>query len=317
MRDISGKSSSLRTAKAMAVVRCSKDTLEKVKADNLPKGNMLDVGRAAGFLGAKNTHMLIPHCHPVSIDALDIRYEYVEPSHPVEGVGATEVEYGIAIIAEGKSVGRTGIEMELLTAVSVSALTIYDLLKPLGDEVEIATTRLLNKTGGKSNMRAMVGQGHKSAVLICSDSVAAGRKEDRAGPIIQQLLDEHGADIIDFKVLPDTPERIQVQLKEWAGMDIPFVFTVGGTGLGPADTVCDAVQAVIDRETPGVIDAMELHGLQRTPLAMMSRLTAGIHKNTLMVTLPGSSDGLRQSLEGILPGLFYARKMLRTSKVKS
>jgi molybdopterin biosynthesis enzyme MoaB len=94
------------------------------------------------------------------------------------------------------------------------------------------------------------------------------------------------------------------------------VFTVGGTGLGPTDTVCDAVQAVIERETPGVIDAMELHGLQRTPLAMMSRLTAGIYKNTLIVTLPGSSDGLRQSLEGILPGVFYAKKMLRMSNVK-
>lgn len=312
MRDISGKSSSLRTAKAMSLVQCSAETLERVKSDNLPKGNLLDVGRAAGFLGAKNTHLLIPHCHPVSIDALDIRYEFIEPGKETEAAKGLDIAYGIAVIAEGKSVGRTGIEMELLTAVSVSVLTVYDLLKPLDDEVEITHTRLLNKTGGKSNIRAMVGKGHKSAVLICSDSIAAGRKEDRAGPIIQELLEEQGGNIVDFKVLPDTPEAIQAQLKEWAGRGIPFVFTVGGTGLGATDTVCEAVQQVIERETPGIIDAMELHGLQRTPLAMMSRLTAGIYKSTLMVTLPGSSDGLRQSLQGILPGVFYAKKMLRT-----
>lgn len=317
MRDISGKPSSLRTAKAMSLVRCSKATLEKVRTGTLPKGNMLDVARAAGFLGAKNTHMLIPHCHPVSIDALDIRYRFIEAGKPSEELGAISAEYGIAVIAEGKSVGRTGIEMELLTAVSISALTIYDLLKPLGDEVEISATRLLEKTGGKSNLKKIVGKKNPTAVLICSDSVAAGRKEDRAGPIIQNILEEHHADIIDFKVLPDTPEAIQAQLKEWAGRGIPFVFTVGGTGLGPADTAVDAVQAVIERETPGIIDAMELHGLQRTPLAMMSRLTAGICKSTLMVTLPGSSDGLRQSLEGILPGIFYAKKMMRSAHVKS
>ncbi|MDZ7693047.1 MAG: molybdopterin-binding protein [Balneolaceae bacterium] len=150
-------------------------------------------------------------------------------------------------------------------------------------------------------------------MLICSDSVAAGTKEDRAGPIIERMLKEHNADIVDCKVMPDSPDAIKAQLKEWAGLNIPFVFTVGGTGLGSDNTAVDAVAEVIERETP----AMKLHGLQRTPLAMMSRLTAGILKSTMIVTLPGSSDGLRQSLGGILPGLFYARKMLRSSKVKN
>lgn len=316
MRDISGKNSSLRTGKALSVVSCSRETLERVKSDTLPKGNLLDVARSAGFLASKQTHHLIPHCHPVSIDALDISYIYIEDGKCKEDIEKIEAEYGIAIVAEGKSIGRTGIEMELLTAVSISALTVYDLLKPLGDEVEIRTTRLLNKTGGKSNLKKVVGKQNKAAVLICSNSVAAGRKEDRAGPIIEQMLLEHNADIVDFRVIPDRPEAVQAQLKEWADMNIPFVFTVGGTGLGPDNTAVDAVQKIIERETPGVVDAMELHGLQRTPLAMMSRLTAGILKSTLIVTLPGSSDGLRQSLGGILPGVFYAQKMLRPARIK-
>ncbi|GAA5522907.1 bifunctional molybdenum cofactor biosynthesis protein MoaC/MoaB [Aliifodinibius salicampi] len=316
MRDISGKNSSLRTGKALSVVSCSRETLGRVKSDTLPKGNLLDVARSAGFLASKQTHHLIPHCHPVSIDALDISYSFIEAGNCKEDIGKVEAEYGIAIIAEGKSIGRTGIEMELLTAVSISALTVYDLLKPLGDEVEIRTTRLLNKTGGKSNLKKIVGKQNKVAVLICSNSVAAGRKEDRAGPIIEQILQEHNADIVDFKVMPDRPEAVQSQLKEWADMNIPFVFTVGGTGLGPDNTAVDAVQEIIERETPGVVDAMELHGLKRTPLAMMSRLTAGILKSTLIVTLPGSSDGLRQSLGGILPGVFYAKKMLRPVRIE-
>lgn len=317
MRDISGKASSLRTAKAVAVVSCSRETLKRIKTDSLPKGNLFDVARSAGFLASKQTHHLIPHCHPVSIDALDISYSYVEEGKCARDIGTVPAEYGVTILAEGRSIGRTGIEMELLTAVSVSALTVYDLLKPLGDEIEIVTTRLLEKTGGKSNLRKIVDRQNKAAVLICSDSVAAGRKEDRAGSLIEQMLQVHNAEIVDFKVMPDNPEAIQAQLKEWASMHIPFVFTVGGTGLGPNDTVVDAVKSVIERTAPGIVDAMELHGLQRTPLAMMSRLTAGILQGTLIVTLPGSSDGLRQSLEGILPGVFYAKKILRAAHIKS
>lgn len=317
MRDISGKPSSLRTARALAVVSCSQQTLERVKENNLPKGNLLDVARSAGFLASKKTHHLIPHCHPVSIDALDIVYSFIESGQCPADMGPLNTEYGIAILAVGKSVGRTGIEMEVLTAVSVSALTIYDLLKPVGDNIEIVTIRLLEKTGGKSNLKKVVGSENRAAVLICSDSVAAGRKKDRTGPVIQKLLEDHNANIVDFKVLPDTPEAIKAQLREWADLGVPFVFTIGGTGLGPDNRVVDAVRTVIERETPGIVNAMELHGNQRTPLAMMSRLTAGILKRTLIVTLPGSSDGLRQSLEGILPGLFYAKKMLRSVNIQS
>lgn len=317
MRDISGKTSSLRTGKAVSVISCGKNTLQRVKNNNLPKGNLLDVARAAGFLASKKTHHLIPHCHPVSIDALDISFFYIEEGLCDKDIGLISAEYGIAIIAEGKSIGRTGIEMELLTAVSICALTIYDLLKPLGDEVEIQTTRLLGKTGGKSNFRKLVSENNQCAVLICSDSVAAGRKDDRAGPVAEQILQQHNADIVDFKIIPANPEAIQFQVKEWAGMKIPFVFTVGGTGLGVNNTVTDAVDTIIERKTPGIVDAMQHHGLERTPLAMMSRLTAGMLGNTLIVTLPGSSDGLRQSLEGILPGIFYAKKMLRTPAIKN
>ncbi len=117
MIDITGKQSSLRTAAAEGRVYCADFILERVRADNLPKGDLFNIARAAAYIGAKQTANLIPHCHPVSIDNLDVSFETQDDC--------------IAIFCSGKSIGRTGIEMEVLTAVSTAALVIYDLLKPV------------------------------------------------------------------------------------------------------------------------------------------------------------------------------------------
>jgi molybdenum cofactor biosynthesis protein MoaC len=311
MRDISAKQISLRTARAVAVVICSQQTLDLVKRDALPKGNLLDVARAAGFLAAKNTQHLIPHCHPVSIDGLQISYDYLEPGKPNEDISVKEA-WGVIIYGEGKSIGRTGIEMETLTAVSVSALTIYDLLKPLADpEIEITSIKLLNKTGGKSDRKRFTQTQYKAAVLVCSDSTAAGTRQDQSGLIIQDMLKTHNVDIADYQIVPDDIATIQHQIQEWVAQDIPFIFTTGGTGLGPRDNTVEAVRSIIEKEADGITEAIRAHGQMRTPLAMMSRAVAGSINQTLIVTLPGSASGARESMEAILPAIFHARKMLK------
>jgi molybdenum cofactor biosynthesis protein MoaC len=295
----------------VAVVICSEQTLDLVKRDVLPKGNLLDVARAAGFLAAKNTQHLIPHCHPVSIDGLQITYDYLEPAKPNADVSIKEA-WGVIIYGEGKSIGRTGIEMETLTAVSVSALTIYDLLKPLADpEIEITSIKLLNKTGGKSDRSKFSKTRYQAAVLVCSDSTAAGTRQDQSGLIIQEMLTAHNVDMADYKIIPDDIEIIQSQIREWVAQDIPFIFTTGGTGLGPRDNTVEAVRMIIEKEADGITEAMRAHGQMRTPLAMMSRAVAGSVNQTLIVTLPGSSSGARESMEAILPAVFHARKMLK------
>ncbi len=313
MRDISAKQISLRTAKAVAVVLCSKATLDMIKRDALPKGNMLDVARAAGFLAAKNTQHLIPHCHPVSIDGLSITYDYLEPGKQNSDIShSLHEKYGVIIYGEGKSIGRTGIEMETLTAVSVSALTIYDLLKPLADpEMEITSIKLLKKTGGKSDRSRFTKQTYKAAVLVCSDSTAAGTREDQSGILIQDMLKTHNVTIAGYKIVPDEPAQIQQQIREWVAQDIAFIFTTGGTGLGPRDNTVEAVRSMLEKEADGITEAMRTHGQMRTPLAMMSRAVAGTVKQTLIVTLPGSANGARESLEAILPAVFHARNMLK------
>jgi molybdenum cofactor biosynthesis protein MoaC len=282
-----------------------------VKSGNIPKGNIFEIAKAAGLLAAKHTHNLIPHCHPVAIDALEISYQLITPLSAEIADLSLKNKYGILIQADAKSIGRTGIEMEALMTVSIVALTIYDLLKPLGNkDIEITGIKLLDKTGGKSDRAKYTKRPHQTAVLVCSDSTSAGTRKDTSGLIIQDMLKLHNTVIVDYQIVPDDKEMIQQRILEWVDQGISFIFTTGGTGLGPRDTTVEAVSEIIEREARGITEAMRVHGGMRTPLAMLSRSVAGCIGETLVVTLPGSSNGVRESLEAILPGVFHAKAML-------
>src|ERR1700754_5190696 len=111
MRDITHKQISLRTARAAGILFCSAATIELIRNEELPKGNLFDVARAAGFLGAKAVPQLLPHCHPVAIDGMTMEFEFIDPSKHTEWLGAADAERsGIVITGEASSIGRTGIE---------------------------------------------------------------------------------------------------------------------------------------------------------------------------------------------------------------
>ncbi len=137
MRDISEKQPTLRTATAKAVVRMSAETLQLLAQDKLPKGDPRPVAKVAAIQAAKNTSQIIPYCHPLPIEFADCKFT----------VGSDRIE----IVTEVKSNYKTGVEMEALTAASVAALTIYDMLKIVDVSLEIESVRLLSKTGGKSD----------------------------------------------------------------------------------------------------------------------------------------------------------------------
>ncbi|HET6254869.1 MAG TPA: bifunctional molybdenum cofactor biosynthesis protein MoaC/MoaB [Puia sp.] len=312
MRDITHKQISLRTASAVGVLFCSAETISLIREDKLPKGNLFDVARAAGFIGAKLTPQLLPHCHPVGIDGMEMHFEFLDGEKHAELLGRDAgARSGIVIRGEARSIGRTGIEMEILTAVSVAALEIYDMLKPVDKQLEIGHIRLLEKKGGKSDREKYFAGSPSCAVLVCSDSTAAGTREDKSGRIIVEMLEAAQAEVKHYAVVPDEKTRIQQQIREWVAEDISFIFTTGGTGLGPRDNTVDAVQEILQRDAVGIAEAMRGYGQMRTPVAMMSRGVAGSIGETLIVTLPGSSDGTRESLEAILPAVFHARKMIK------
>ncbi|MDH5719542.1 MAG: bifunctional molybdenum cofactor biosynthesis protein MoaC/MoaB [Spirochaetia bacterium] len=312
MIDMTSKQISLRTAHARTILICREETMVMIKNNTLPKGNLFDIAKAAGLLGAKKTPELIPHCHPIALDYLDIRYKTLT----AEEIKQIEPDYnknkpGIEIIVTGKVISKTGLEMEVLTSATITALTIYDLLKPVDKEVEIINTKLLEKTGGKSDAKSQLRKGVTAAVLVCSDSTAAGKREDNSGIIIQEMLKKFDVEIKEYKIIPDETQQIQEQVKKWVDEDVQFIFTSGGTGLGPRDNTVDAVKAICEKDAPGIAEAMRAYGTQRTAWAMHSRSYAGSLGKTLIVCMPGSSNGAKESLEAILPGVFHARKMLK------
>jgi len=138
MIDVSDKPPSERRAVARAIVRVSPETAAKVKAGDTPKGDVLGVARIAGIQGAKRTSELIPLCHPLALSYIGVD-------------GVIDVEAGeIALTAEARTTGPTGVEMEALTAASVAALTVYDMVKGVERGAEIASVSLLEKSGGRS-----------------------------------------------------------------------------------------------------------------------------------------------------------------------
>ncbi len=311
MRDITHKQITLRTAKAIGILFCSPATIELIKNNELPKGNLFDVARAAGFVGAKSTPQLLPHCHPVSIDGMDIQFDFLQSAIHAEYFDKTIFnKTGIVITGEAKSIGRTGIEMEMLTAVAVAALEIYDMLKPVDKQLEISSIKLLDKKGGKSDREKYVTDTATCAILVCSDSTAAGTREDKSGKLIREMLEVAKAAVLHYSIVPDDKEKIQQQIKSWVADDVQFIFTTGGTGLGPRDNTSNAVKEIIEKEAAGIAEAMRSYGQMRTPLSMMSRSVAGTLGNTLIVSLPGSTGGVKESLEAILPAVFHARKIL-------
>jgi len=148
-------------------------------------------------------------------------------------------------------------------------------------------------------------------ILTVSDKGAAGEREDRSGPAVREIMKSAGARIVRTQVVPDEQEAVKAVLVAWSDEGVDLILTTGGTGFSPRDWTPEATKAVIEREAPGLAEAMRLAGLKATPKAMLSRAVAGIRKSTLIVNLPGSEKAVRESLEAILPALPHGLEILK------
>jgi molybdenum cofactor synthesis domain-containing protein len=151
----------------------------------------------------------------------------------------------------------------------------------------------------------------KVAILTVSDKGARGEREDKSGPAIRETMEAAGAEVVLTRVVPDEPDLIRAALVEWSDEGLDLILTTGGTGFGPRDWTPEATKAVIEREAPGISEAIRLAGLKRTPTAMLSRAAAGIRKSTLIINLPGSEKGARESLEAVKDALPHGIEILK------
>ncbi len=151
----------------------------------------------------------------------------------------------------------------------------------------------------------------KVGILTVSDKGARGEREDRSGPAIREMMEAAGAEIVRAKIVPDEPDLIRAALVEWSDEGIDLVLTTGGTGFGPRDRTPEATRAVLEREAPGIGEAMRRAGMEKTPMAMLSRAVAGIRESTLIINLPGSEKGVRESLGAVMAALPHGVEILK------
>lgn len=151
----------------------------------------------------------------------------------------------------------------------------------------------------------------QAAVITVSDRSAQGLREDLAGPMVAEMLEEAGYEIVETSVIPDEREQIAAELIRLSDADIPLVVTTGGTGFAPRDVTPEATKDVCERGTPGIPEAMRAASMQVTGRAMLSRMEAGIRKGSLIVNLPGSPKAAKENLEAVLPQFDHGLEMLR------
>ncbi|MGE0614955.1 MAG: bifunctional molybdenum cofactor biosynthesis protein MoaC/MoaB [Bacteriovoracia bacterium] len=325
MIDVGAKAITRRRALARGRIVMARDTLEKIRQGTIPKGDPLALGEAAGILAAKQTSAILPLCHPLPLDAVNVRFRLVELSSTQ---GAVDAECEVTCEA------RTGVEMEALFGVQAALLCVYDLAKAVDPVLSIETVRLAWKEGGKHGVwrhpadasaslpPSPVSEpaptqslsGLRASVLTVSDRVSRNEAEDRTGPKIHAWLQNRGAQTAAIEVVPDEPELIRHALmRAIEGADRELVILTGGTGFGPRDVTPEAVLPLLGRQWPGFGEALRALGARHKPQAYLSRAFAGMRGKCWIVALPGSPSAVRDGLtvlDELLPhGLEIARAL--------
>lgn len=302
MIDVGNKPITQRVATAEGKIFAQAETLDLVRQGKLKKGNALSLAEAAGLYAAKRTPELLALCHPISLDRTDVNIS-VQESH-------------IVVRTTCAAHGKTGVEMEALTACSVALLSLYDVLKAHDTKLRIEGLCVLEKTGGvnAADPTSLPTLSVKSAVLTLSDSASQLAAQDSSGPILVDYLAarQAAASASLVRILPDEASSLIGALNECYEQHVGLVLCTGGTGLSARDITPEALRTFMHsragKEIEGFGERLRFVGSQHKRTANLSRQLAivvgqGSHR-MLVVALPGSPKAVRESipvLDELLP----------------
>ncbi|WP_194814883.1 bifunctional molybdenum cofactor biosynthesis protein MoaC/MoaB [Nocardia sp. XZ_19_385] len=324
MVDVSAKTETTRIAVAAGELQTTAEVVALVRADDMPKADVLSTARIAGIMGAKKTSELIPLCHQLALSSVKVEFGFTDTS--------------ITIEAAAKTRGQTGVEMEALTAVAVAGLTLHDMVKAVDPAATLNGVRLLAKEGGKhghwerpdengsgtvqpeavesedsasesGDPLEQLHEAHRrdpetpeagsAVVLVASTGAAAGTRDDTTGPVLVDWLAGLGFSVRGPLVYADAD--ISFGLADALRFEPDLVISTGGTGASPTDATPEATLALLDRELPGVAEAIRQRGTAKFPLAALSRGVAGLAGRSVVVNLPGSPGGVKDGIAVLEP----------------
>ena len=294
--NITQKNTSLRKAVASAILQVSKkETIHAIQTKQVPKGDVFEFSRAAGLLAIKKTSDVIPDCHPL----------------PVEYAAITQEVDGLNIIntVEVHTIYKTGVEVEAMHGAAITALTMYDMLKPIDKGVEIGSIKLLGKEGGKSDRLKDIDIELRCAVIVCSDTISKGEGTDTAGKTAIERLKQYGFETVIYEIIPDEVSTIRNKARDLSAAKIDLLLFTGGTGLSVRDVTPEAIAPLIETTIPGIMEAVRHYGQQRMPYAMLSRGVAGFIKDSLIITLPGSVRAVNEAMDALFPHILHVFKV--------
>lgn len=298
MINLTNKSTTLRSATAKTILKVgSQLTIRAIENRSVPKGDVFAMSKAAGLLAVKKTADLFPECHPVPIEFIGIEYRVV----------GLEVHIEVTV----KTIYKTGVELQAMHGASIVALNMFDMLKPIDKNLEIFNLKLIDKKGGESCFQDKFIKDLRAAVIVCSDAIYKEKKEDLTGKIIVEKLKDIDVTILDYVIIPDEKEIIREKAREYQTNGADLIIFTGGTGLTKRDVTPEALRPLLDRTIPGIEETIRRYGQDRMPYAMLSRSLAGTIKNSLVLALPGSKNGARESMDAIFPALLHIFKSLR------
>ncbi len=297
MKDISWKIKTLRTATAQAIVKMGNLGMEAINNKTVPKGDPFEISKIAGMLAVKNTAGVIPHCHPMPTENTDIDFE----------INENEITIKLSVT----TIYKTGCEIEAIYGATTTAVTLYDLLKPIDTDLEITDVKLLEKRGGKSDFVKDIEPNLQASVIVMSDSISKGTKHDKSGKAIVTKLEECGISNINYHIIPDEKEDLQNLVNESLEKGSKLIITTGGTGLSPRDITPESLRPMLDTEIPGIMEAVRSYGQERTPYSMLSRGIAGLINDTLVLALPGSTKGASESMDALFPYILHIYRVIK------